>query len=253
MLRILTRSPFPHVPISRISIRTTQNSTILQKKGQNDLQRAKLFSRLARNIISAVKALGPDPSSNPYLSSALAIAKKAQLPKQNINDALKVQDRKGELKHIVYEARTAGVSFVIEALSGNMNKTAAEIKNHFKKNDGAFTPTKFLFSHLAHLRLTSTQPLDEVVDFILEEMEVEDIYTLDNAVEVKCLVQNTGNIRAVCEKKGYVVEVDTRYEPIESVAMKDQDTFKNIMKALEDQEEVIRIHHDAIEDINEGI
>jgi transcriptional/translational regulatory protein YebC/TACO1 len=180
-------------------------------------QRAKLYSRLSRNIASAVKALGPDPASNPYLTIALAQAKRHQLPKSNIQDAISRTKKEGVVKHVVYEGLATGHAFVVEALTPNVNKTAQEVKLVFKKFGGATGATKFMFGYTGVLDLTPGSTLhtpDQMFETCLEA-EVNDVTVEEDGVTAFCDAEMVYKLKTTFEGLGYGVDADLKYIPID--------------------------------------
>ena len=115
-------------------------STIKRKKGANDAQRAKIFTKIAREIIVAVKAGGPDPDNNSSLKDAIAKARSNNMPNDNINRTIKkaAGDTDGDnYESITYEGYgPAGVAVIVNALTDNRNRTAADVRHAFDKNGG---------------------------------------------------------------------------------------------------------------------
>ncbi|KAI8853114.1 transcriptional regulator-domain-containing protein [Chytridium lagenaria] len=139
-------------------------SQIKRAKGAKDVSRAKSYAKITKQIISSFRAgKETDPSLNPYLAAALSLARQVQMPKTNVDVALKkgmatlgIGGEKGaeDLESVVYEGLTSyGVAVVVQALTSNRAKTFAEIRHCFKENDGALTPVLYLFSKL-HVSLS---------------------------------------------------------------------------------------------------
>ncbi len=115
-------------------------STIKRKKGAEDAKRGKIFTRLARDITLAARSGGGDENANPKLKLAIQKAKAANMPKDNIERAIKRgtgEIEGGEMEELVYEGYgPEGVAFIVEALTDNKNRTLAEIKHAFSKGGG---------------------------------------------------------------------------------------------------------------------
>src|SRR5438034_9752465 len=115
--------------------------SIKHKKGAADAKRGKLFSKLARAIIVAAREGGPDPAANLALQNAIEKARSYSMPKDNIERAIQRGSGTGPdaeaFEHIVYEGYGPnGVALIVEALSDNRNRTAADVRHVFAKNDG---------------------------------------------------------------------------------------------------------------------
>ncbi|MFQ6079837.1 MAG: YebC/PmpR family DNA-binding transcriptional regulator [Thermodesulfobacteriota bacterium] len=115
-------------------------STIKRKKGAADAKRGKLFTKLIKEISVAAKLGGGDPDGNPRLRTAIAVAKAENMPKDNIERAIKKGT--GELGGVTYEELTyegygpGGVAIMVEVLTDNKNRTIADIRNSFSKHNG---------------------------------------------------------------------------------------------------------------------
>jgi len=116
-------------------------STIKHKKGKEDARRGQLFSKLARAIMVAAKEGGPDPATNATLLGAIDKARSYSMPKDNIDRAMQRGAGAGEgtnYEHIDYEGYgPAGVAVVVEVLTDNRNRSAADIRNIFAKHNGS--------------------------------------------------------------------------------------------------------------------
>ncbi len=116
-------------------------STIKRKKGAEDAKRGKIFTRLGRDIMVAAREGGGDESANPRLKLAISKARAANMPKENIERAIKKGTGEiagGELVEILYEGYgPEGVAYIVEILTDNKNRALAEIKHAFNKYDGS--------------------------------------------------------------------------------------------------------------------
>lgn len=113
---------------------------IKRQKGLNDAKKAKIFTKLARQITYAARSGGGDPSFNPTLASAIEQARKFNLPKNRIDKAIKLGTGEldtGPLEEITYEGYgPGGVAFLVKTLTDNRNRAVAEIRNIFSKHNG---------------------------------------------------------------------------------------------------------------------
>ena len=112
---------------------------IKHKKGRQDQLRSKIFSKISREITVAAKLGSKDPDSNPRLRSAIELAKEANMPKENIERAIKksANKTKDNLKKIFLEGYAPfGIAILVEAITDNNNRTVANIRSYFKKENG---------------------------------------------------------------------------------------------------------------------
>ena len=149
---------------------------IMHRKGAQDKKRAKIFSRLGREISVAVKEGGPDSEKNIRLRSAIGSAKSLNMPKDNIERAIKKgegNDPNNNYEEVRYEGYGPdGVAIIVEALTNNKNRTAAEVRSAFSKYGGNLGETgsvSFGFKRLGNILINKKNiNEEELFDFIIE-------------------------------------------------------------------------------------
>ena len=149
---------------------------IMHRKGAQDKKRAKIFSRLGREISVSVKEGGPDPEKNIRLRSAIGSAKSLNMPKDNIERAIKKgegNDADSNYEEVRYEGYGPdGVAIIVEALTNNKNRTAAEVRSTFSKYGGNLGETgsvSFGFKRLGNITINKDNiNEEELFDFIIE-------------------------------------------------------------------------------------
>lgn len=221
-------------------------STIKRKKGANDAARAKVFTKIGRELAVAVKNGGPDPNNNAKLRDVIAKAKQNNVPNDNIDRMLKkaAGDTSGaDYEEIVYEGYgPSGVAVVVEALTDNRNRTAGEVRHYFDKaggnmgNPGSVT---FMFNR-AGVILIEKEDVDEetlmmesidagATDFISDNEEMFEIRTEANDV---------GAVRDALEEKGYkIVSSEPAYIPSTYTVLDNPDDINKMGKMIEMFEE----------------
>lgn len=240
-------------------------STIKRKKGANDAARAKVFTKIGRELAVAVKNGGPDPNNNSKLKDVIAKAKQNNVPNDNIERMLKkaAGDSNGaDYEEIVYEGYgPSGVAVIVEALTDNRNRTAGEVRHYFDKaggnmgNPGSVT---FMFSREGVI-LIEKEDVDEetlmmeaieagATDFIADDEDVFEIRTDANEV---------GAIRDALEEKGFkAISSEPAYIPSTLTALKNETDINKMGKMIEmfeENEDVQNIWHNwANEDDYEG-
>ena len=159
---------------------------IMHRKGAQDKKRAKVFSRLGREISVAVKVGGDDPESNIRLRSAITAAKGLNMPKDNIERAIKKgqgNDPDSNYEEVRYEGYGPdGVAIIVEALTNNKNRTAAEIRSTFSKYGGNLGETgsvSFGFERLGNISINKNTVKEEDLFEFLVENETDD-YEVNN-------------------------------------------------------------------------
>ena len=166
---------------------------IMHRKGAQDKKRAKIFSMFGREISVAVKEGGPDPEKNIRLRSAVGSAKSLNMPKDNIERAIKKgegNDPDSNYEEVRYEGYGPdGVAIIVEALTNNKNRTAAEVRSSFSKYGGNLGETgsvSFGFKRLGSITLNKSNiNEEELFDFIVENGS-EDYDLNDDEYNIYC-------------------------------------------------------------------
>ena len=165
-------------------------STIKRKKGAEDAKRAKIFTRLGRDIMVAAREGGGDESANPRLKLAISKARAANMPKDNIERAIKKGTGEiagGEVVEMVYEGYgPEGVAYIVEILTDNKNRALAEIKHAFSKHEGSLATNGAVvwqFDQKGYLTLAGDVDFDEVF-MEAAEAGAEDVVEEDDLIIV---------------------------------------------------------------------
>lgn len=166
---------------------------IMHRKGAQDKKRAKLFTKLIKELTVAAQGGGGDPDGNPRLRSAIATAKAQNLPKETMERAIK-RGSSGEdtanYEQVRYEGYgPAGVAIVVEALTDNRNRTASEVRSAFNKYNGNLGETNsvsFQFDHVGHITYSaSAGSPDEVLECAIEA-GAEDVESSEEEHDIYC-------------------------------------------------------------------
>jgi YebC/PmpR family DNA-binding regulatory protein len=216
-------------------------STIKHKKGAADAKRGKIFTRLIKEITIAARLGGGDAEGNPRLRAAVAEAKSNNMPKDNIDRAIKRGT--GELEGAAYEEFTyegygpGGVALIVEALTDNTNRTTPEIRHLFEKYNGSFgTPgsVKFQFERKGYFAIEKSAVGEEKLMEIVLEAGADDLQTDDaDAFEVYTAPESFEGVRQALENAGVpTVEAKIGMIPMNSVSV-DEAQAKQAMKLVE--------------------
>lgn len=230
-------------------------STIKRKKGANDAQRAKIFTKIAREMIVVVKEGGPDPDNNSRLRDVIAKARAANMPNDNINRTIK--KAAGETDGANYETITyegygpKGVAVIVETLTDNRNRTAGDVRHYFDKfggNLGQNGCVSFMFDRKGVLSIEKNDTMDED-ELMMTALEAgaDDVIDEEEGFEVQTSPENFGIVRDTLEKAGYsFVSAEISYLPQTTVALEDEKDvlFMNkLIDSLEDNDDVQNIYH----------
>ncbi len=229
--------------------------TIINRKGKQDAKKAKIFTKLGRVIMVAARDGGSDIEYNPALKTAVEKAKIANMPNDNIDRAIK--KGAGELEGAVFEEITyegygpAGVAVLVEVLTDNKNRAAADVRSYFTKakgNLGANGCVSFMFDRKGVLVIDRTEDMDEeAVEMDIIESGAEDLSIEDTHFEVYTAVEDFGIVRDALSEKDYEFSMsELRYLPQTSNNMTDEEDVKNMNKLidlLEDCDDVQNVYH----------
>ena len=229
-------------------------ATIKRAKGAADAKKGKVFSKRGKEITIVVKAKGGDPNTNPTLRTLIAKAKAAQMPNDNIDRAIKKGTGELESAALVdaqYEGIKGGVAFVVNVLTDNKNRAAAEVGNVFKKNGLEFAKqgsATRLFDRLGQIMIPAADGIteDKVMEVALEA-GAEDVLAEDGGFTVKCQPNDFTAVMdavkgagiAVDEENSNVGLVPNMTAPVSDVAVaKAINKFVDMLEDLEDVQDV---------------
>ena len=240
-------------------------STIKRKKGANDAARAKVFTKIGRELAVAVKNGGPDPNNNSKLKDVIAKAKQNNVPNDNIERMLKkaAGDSNGaDYEEIVYEGYgPSGVAVIVEALTDNRNRTAGEVRHYFDKaggnmgNPGSVT---FMFSREGVIFIEKEDVDEETLMMEAIEAGATDFISDDEDVfEIRTDANEVGAIRDALEEKRFkAISSEPAYIPSTLTALENETDINKMGKMIEmfeENEDVQNIWHNwANEDDYEG-
>ena len=138
----------------------SQFKNIMHRKGAQDAKRAKIFTRIGREIAVAVKMGAADADSNPRLRASISAAKAANMPNERIDRAIKSAsgpDNTDDYAEIRYEGYgPGGIAIIVEAMTDNRNRTAGEVRSYFNKSGGSLGETNsvsFLFQRVGEIQV----------------------------------------------------------------------------------------------------
>ena len=220
----------------------------MQRKGAQDKKRAKIFSRVGREISVAVKEGGPDTEKNIRLRSAVGSAKSLNMPKDNIERAIKKgegNDPDSNYEEVRYEGYgPEGVAIIVEALTNNKNRTAAEVRSTFSKYGGNLGETgsvSFGFQRLGSIILNKSNiNEEELFDFIVENGS-EDYELNDDEYNIYCDQKNLHQLnQKIIKKFGQTNFTGLIWKSENEITVsKDRaDTLFKLLNILEENEDV---------------
>lgn len=229
-------------------------STIKRKKGANDAARAKVFTKIGREIAVCVKEGGPDPDANSRLRDLIQKAKQNNVPNDNIDRVIKKAaggGEKNDYETVVYEGYgPCGVAVIVETLTDNRNRTAGDVRHYFDKfggNLGQVGCVSFLFERKGIIVIENDGLNEEKVMDDVMNAGADDFNYGEEAIEISTSPDNFREVRDALEKMGYtfasaeIEQVPSTYTAIEDPELRGKMT--RLLEALEDNDDVQEVWH----------
>lgn len=242
----------------------SQFKNIMHKKGAKDAQRSKMFGKLAREITVSAKMGLPDPDHNPRLRAAIIAARKENMPKDNIDRAIKKSQGADSETYdeVRYEGfGSGGVAVIAEALTDNRNRTAGEVRAAFSKHGGSLGTTGAVSHSFDHVGLIHYPPEAGDADTMLEaaiDAGADECESSEGGHDFVCTPDALNGVSAALEAKfGEADSAKLVWRPQSLVAV-DEETAQKVLKlveALEDCDDVQAVfaNFDIPEDVMERL
>ncbi len=228
-------------------------STIKRKKEKTDAQRAKIFTKMGREISVAVRDGGADPSSNSKLRELIAKAKSLNVPNENINRVIKRAEggERDDYENITYEGYgPGGVAVLVETLTDNRNRTAANMRHYFDKYGaslGQSGSVAFLFSQKGVIIIEGDALNEDALMEHTVEADAEDFTMQDGFCEVLCAPNDVQKVSAYLADKGYAIaSAEAEYLPGTTSTLSSDDELKRmrlLLDYLDEDEDVQNVWH----------
>ena len=229
-------------------------NNIKRKKEATDGAKAKVFTKIGREIAVCVKEGGGDPNNNSKLRDLIAKAKSNNVPNDNIDRIIKKAMGDGDKTN--YEANIyegygpCGVAVIVETLTDNKNRTAGDIRHYFDKFGGNLGTTgceSFMFSENGNVIVENTG-LDE--DKVMEDIfdcGASDFTMDDDEIEIETEPSDVGAVREALEAKGYkVISAEAMQIPSTYTTLTDEDAIRKmnlLLENLEENDDVQNVYH----------
>jgi len=223
---------------------------------------ARTFTKLGKEITIAVKQGGPDVTGNPRLRALMAEARSEQMPKENIERAIKkaTESKQGDFKEIVYEGYGPyGIAYLVEAATDNNTRTVANVRSYFTKCGGSLGTSgsvSFMFDHKCVFRIKEKEGMDleelelEMIDYGVDELYEQEEEDKDGNITKEVVIYGDysayGQIQKYIEDNGYEL-ISGGFEQIPNVELKDvtpeqRATLDKLTGLLEDDEDVTNVY-----------
>jgi len=221
---------------------------------------AKTFTRLGKDIVMAVKEAGPDPDTNSKLRAIIQNAKTANMPKDNIERAIKRASDKslGDFKEVLFEGYAPhGIAILVETASDNNNRTVANIRSYFNKCDGNLGTSgsvEFMFDHTCNFTIKATEDTDieelelEFIDYGLEEIFAE---SDDDSIVMYAPFESYGNLQKELESRNFEI-LSSGFERIpqttKSLTEDQKADVEKLLEKIEEDDDVQNVYHNMQEE-----
>jgi YebC/PmpR family DNA-binding regulatory protein len=230
----------------------SQFKNIMHRKGAQDAKRAKVFTKLIRELTVSARSGLPDPNANPRLRAAIQAARAANMSKDTIDRAVK-RGAGGEdganYEEVRYEGYGPGsVAIIVEALTDNRNRTASEIRSAFTKNGGALGETNsvsFMFDRVGAIRYPAeAASADDMFEATIEA-GADNVESAEDGHEIVCAPDDLATVRDALEARfGTPEYARLDWRPQTTVPIADEEIARTLLKLLdllEDNDDVQRV------------
>lgn len=218
---------------------------------------SKAFTRIGKEITMAAKEGGPNPENNLRLRMAIQNSKAANMPKDNVERAIKKATDKdlADFKEMVYEGYAAhGIAVLVETATDNSTRTVANVRSYFNKCNGSLGTSgsvEFMFDHKCFFKI-NPEGLDleelelELIDFGADEIESD-----DEEVMVMGAFNEFGNVQKALDEKGIeIVESGSERIPMDTKTLSEEDRadVEKLLDKIEEDDDVINVYHNMAEE-----
>ena len=213
---------------------------------------AKIFTRIGKDIVMAVKEGGPDPDNNSRLRAVIQNAKAANMPKENIERAIKKASDKdsGDFKEVIFEGYAPhGIAILVETATDNNNRTVANIRSYFNKvngNLGTAGSVEFMFDHSCNFRIHASGLDPEEIELEFIDFGVEEVFIDDDNILLYAPFESFGEVQKELENKNFEIlssgfeRIPKTTKPLSRVAQKD---VLQLIERLEEDDDVQNVYH----------
>jgi len=219
---------------------------------------SKAFTRIGKDIVMAVKEGGPDPSSNSRLRAVIQNAKAVNMPKDNVERAIKKASEKdqGDYKEVIFEGYAPhGIAILVETATDNNTRTVADVRSYFNKCDGSLGTSGsvvFMFDHTCNFRINAEglDPEDVELEFI--DFGAEEVFADDDGILIYAPFESFGAIQAELESREIEI-LSSGFERIPQVTKaltpEHAADVEKLLEKLDDNDDVQNVYHTMEETI----
>jgi YebC/PmpR family DNA-binding regulatory protein len=226
-------------------------STIRHKKAAQDARRGKAFTKLIKEITVAARLGGGDPKGNPRLSAAIAAAKAENMPKENIERAVKKGT--GELEGVSYEETVyegygpGGVAILVNVLTDNRNRAASDVRHIFTKNGGSLGAAgcvAWMFKSQGMIVFGKDKISEEELMEVALEAGAEDVRDQGDQFEVITALADFDKVKATFDERGMAYELaETTMVPQNTVKIEEEKAAQQLLRLMDSLEDCDDVQH----------
>ena len=213
---------------------------------------SKAFTRIGKDIVMAVKEGGPDPDSNSRLRAVIQNAKSVNMPKDNVERAIKKASEKGQgdYKEVIFEGYAPhGIAVLVETATDNNTRTVANVRSYFNKCDGSLGTSGsvvFMFDHTCNFRVAAEGLDPEELELEFIDFGAEEVFADDDGILIYAPFESFGNIQAYLEANNIEI-LSSGFERIPQVTKKltaeQTADVEKLLEKLEEDDDVQNVYH----------
>lgn len=213
---------------------------------------SKAFTRIGKDIVMAVKEGGPDPDANSRLRAVIQNAKAVNMPKDNIERAIKRASDKsqGDYKEVLFEGYAPhGIAVLIETATDNNTRTVANIRSYFNKCNGSLGTSgsvEFMFDHTCNFRINGEGLDAEELELEMIDFGAEEVFVDDDGILIYAPFENFGGIQKELESRGIEI-LSSGFERIPQVTKEltpeEMEDVEKLLEKIEEDDDVQNVYH----------
>jgi len=213
---------------------------------------SKAFTRIGKDIVMAVKEGGPDPDANAKLRAVIQNAKAVNMPKDNIERAIKRASDKnqGDYKEVLFEGYAPhGIAILIETATDNNTRTVANIRSYFNKCNGSLGTSgsvEFMFDHTCNFTINGEGIDPEELELEMIDFGAEEVFTDEDGIHIYAPFENFGAIQKELESKGIEI-ISSGFERIPQVTKElseeEAADVEKLLEKIEEDDDVQNVYH----------
>ena len=213
---------------------------------------AKTFTRITKDIINAVKAGGPDPEANSRLRALIQNARAANMPKENVERAIKKATDKdtADYKEVIFEGYGPhGIAILVETSTDNNNRTVANIRSYFNKYNGSLGTSgsvEFMFNHVCFFRIAKEGENVEELELELIDYGAEEVFEEEDAIQIYAAFESYGGLQKYLEENKKTI-LSSGFERIPTTTKEldasQQSEVERLLEKIEEDDDVQNVYH----------